>query len=75
TDGDVISTKHLPDHCVTAQFNEKARFSLRGELKTLADIEKEYLKWAVTHFQGDKKQLAEKLGLGERTLYRKLKTL
>jgi DNA-binding NtrC family response regulator len=32
-----------------------------------------YLEWAVATFPGDRQSLAAKLGVSERTLYRKLK--
>lgn len=38
----------------------------------LASLEKRYLAWAAEHFPGDRKALAERLGISERTLYRKL---
>ncbi|MCW9089220.1 MAG: hypothetical protein OQK54_06790 [Gammaproteobacteria bacterium] len=34
-----------------------------------------YLRWAIARFHGEKRQLAEKLGVSERTLYRKLSEL
>jgi len=38
-------------------------------------VEREYLQRVVQHFEGDNKTLAKKLGVSERTLYRKLRTL
>jgi len=32
-----------------------------------------YLAWAAEHFQGDRRTLAQRLGISERTLYRKLR--
>lgn len=43
------------------------------EIAPLASLEKRYLAWAAGHFHGDRKTLAERLGISERTLYRKLK--
>jgi DNA-binding NtrC family response regulator len=39
----------------------------------LEQLEKSYLEWAVATFPGDRQSLATKLGVSERTLYRKLK--
>ncbi len=39
----------------------------------LEEVERRYLAWASAEFDGDRKALASKLGLSERTLYRKLK--
>jgi DNA-binding NtrC family response regulator len=42
------------------------------EIAPLANLEKRYLAWAAENFPGDRKSLAERLGISERTLYRKL---
>jgi two-component system, NtrC family, response regulator HydG len=39
----------------------------------LDKLERRYLIWADEHYSGDRKTLAENLGVSERTLYRKLK--
>ncbi len=56
--------------------------SLRGEtawtqaaLRPLREIENEYLAWARDHFTGERSELAAKLGMSERTLYRRLRML
>jgi transcriptional regulator with PAS, ATPase and Fis domain len=38
----------------------------------LETAELRYLQWALAHHAGDRKSLAEQLGISERTLYRKL---
>ncbi len=38
----------------------------------LGRVETEYVRWALGHMAGDKRALAMKLGISERTLYRKL---
>ncbi|MEE4237136.1 MAG: helix-turn-helix domain-containing protein [Anderseniella sp.] len=38
----------------------------------LETAELRYLQWALAHHGGDRKSLAEQLGISERTLYRKL---
>lgn len=40
------------------------------EIVPLADIKDRYLRWAVETFQGPRSELAERLGVSERTLYR-----
>ncbi len=74
-DGNTILVRHLPDSCSQTEFFQQTSIAFSGEIKSLAEIEKDYLKWAVAQFNDDKKALSEKLGLGERTLYRKLKEL
>jgi DNA-binding NtrC family response regulator len=44
-----------------------------AEIAPLESLEKRYLAWATENFQGDRKALAEQLGISERTLYRKLR--
>ena len=48
-------------------------FEVVDEILPLEEVEARYLKWAVARFGGDKASLARKLGLGQRTFYRKLK--
>ena len=72
--GGNISAEHLPgivssDVCAS---DDEVRFS---HVLPLDVLEKKYLCWALHHYKGDRKQLAKALGLGERTLYRKLEKL
>jgi len=46
-----------------------------AEILPLADVERRYLEWAVSTFPGNNSELARRLGVGERTLYRKLQEL
>ncbi len=41
--------------------------------KTMADMEREAISAALLHSRGNRRRAAEMLGIGERTLYRKLK--
>jgi len=41
----------------------------------LREIEKRYLEWAVATHAGERAELAEKLGMSPRTLYRRLREL
>lgn len=51
--------------------DKKAQFPFES-IKTLEQLEQDYLSWLSVHFNGDNKTLAEKLGVSERTLYRKM---
>jgi len=42
---------------------------------SLKDLEAEHIKQLLEHFNGNRKKVAEKLGVSERTIYRKLKKL
>ena len=71
-DDDIVETQHLPDECITEIDNkDKACFS---DLISLKELEKRYLEWAMTRVD-NKIELANKLGISERTLYRKLEQL
>jgi two-component system response regulator HydG len=70
-DGDVLMPEHFPDPC-----GEKQR-SLRSghgfsEAMTLKDMEHRYLEWQLEHSGLGRKELAERMGVSERTLSRKL---
>ncbi|MBZ0105649.1 MAG: sigma-54 dependent transcriptional regulator [Sulfuricella denitrificans] len=71
-DGNTILPRHL--HFGTMKSGKEASSAATAfdELISLADMEKRYLSWAAKNFSGDRKSLAEKLGMSERTLYRKL---
>ena len=44
-----------------------------GDVRTLADIETESIRFALGHYRGQMSQVARKLGIGRSTLYRKMK--
>ncbi|GAB6042703.1 sigma-54 interaction domain-containing protein [Endothiovibrio diazotrophicus] len=69
-DGERVLPEHLPEELreAAAESDPQAAF----ELMPLAAMERRYLTWAARRFPGDRKALADALGLSERTLYRKL---
>jgi two-component system response regulator HydG len=73
-DGDVIKPQHLPrmrePPADAAAATAPAGFS---DLVPLDQLERRYLEWAAANFAGDRSSLAAKLGVSERTLYRKLR--
>jgi DNA-binding NtrC family response regulator len=46
-----------------------------AEILALAEVERRYLEWALAAFSGSRGELAAKLGVAERTLFRKLRRL
>ena len=89
TDSDVIEIEHLPEELFNHKQKNRAEQGLSAdpELKTVLELnddnmdklltleqhENKYLFWLQQHFKGDNVALAKKLGISERTLYRKLK--
>jgi len=75
-EGDLILPEHLPEECgcIVEKMEPKPVLQVVMPMP-LREVEQQYLQWAVQHFEGDKKALAKKLGVSERTLYRKLNIL
>ncbi len=67
-DGDTLLPEHLPPEVGANQ----PPAPVVDEIVPLATAELRYLQWALAHHDGDRKSLAERLGVSERTLYRKL---
>ena len=73
-DGEVIDLPHLldmADDLPPPRLAEDGAFRL-GEVVDLSTLEVRYLAWASQRSDGDHAQLAERLGVSPRTLYRKL---
>ncbi len=71
-DGPEIGPEHLA--CCAEPGSEAAgRLRFVGPLRPLAEVERDYLRWAAAVHRGDRRSLARRLGLSERTLYRKLR--
>lgn len=47
----------------------------RGNVRPLADVEGEMIRFAIDHYSGQMSEVARRLGIGRSTLYRKLKEL
>ena len=47
----------------------------KGDVRTLADIEEQAIRFALEHYRSHMTEMASKLGIGRSTLYRKLKEL
>jgi DNA-binding NtrC family response regulator len=73
-DGDTLLPRHLPEEC-RLHAPQPATLVPRGEIVPLEEMETRYLSWAAASFDGDNASLARKLGIAERTLYRKLRRL
>jgi DNA-binding NtrC family response regulator len=70
-----------PDPARTAlesQITEPARpavdaVSMDGEVRPIAEIEEELIRFALSFYHGQMSEVARRLGIGRSTLYRKLK--
>lgn len=76
-DGDRILPRHLPPEvCGATMAPELVGDTLPcGEIVPLAELEERYLRTVAERFQGGRRELADRLGISERTLYRKLSGL
>ena len=76
-DRDQETESSAPHHHETAEFsipdNQIASTGPSGEVRKLADVEEELIRFALKFYHGQMSQVARKLGIGRSTLYRKLK--
>lgn len=70
TDTDMIKPQHLSDERL-----EMGAVIPDLVIYPLSEVERRYLAQVSAKFTGDRKELAEKLGIGERTLFRKLQKI
>lgn len=70
-DGDTIHTQHLPS--LLSRSSPALVAGGNEEVLPLEEVERRYLLRVVSQFQGDRRALAERLGISERTLFRKLR--
>ncbi len=70
-DGDVLLPEHFPHPCKPKHSEAHAQKDFH-EIQTLEELEREYVAWQVQHSGLGRKELAERLGVSKRTLFRKL---
>lgn len=73
TDGSTIYPEKLPENCQTT--DARLHESTQDEIISLEENEQRYLLRVIETSGEDRETLAKKLGLSERTLYRKLQAL
>ena len=74
-DGDWILPEHLSDDCMRPPASNGSAREWPDELLSLGELERRYLTRITATHTGDRRALADKLGISERTLYRKLRQL
>lgn len=72
-DGSTILGSHLPEECRCGGQAVPEPDPRADDVVPLDEIERRYLRRVVARFPGDKRQLANMLGVSERTLYRKIR--
>ena len=72
---DAVATSPLAvvDVSSTASDNVIVSTNTSGDVRKLADVEEELIRFALRFYRGQMSQVARKLGIGRSTLYRKLK--
>jgi len=73
-DGDWIAPRHLPAALRDAPPRPRGPWPWGADLLPLDEVEQRYLRWARARVSS-RSELAERLGVSERTLYRKLQGL
>ncbi|NEI70241.1 response regulator [Rhizobium lusitanum] len=61
------------DASASASDNVIVSTNIAGDVRKLADVEEELIRFALKFYRGQMSQVARKLGIGRSTLYRKLK--
>lgn len=74
-DGDTILPEHLPGDCRCEELATSADVVQADEILPLEVIEQRYLRQVLDRYPEDRRMLAGKLGISERTFYRKVKAL
>lgn len=75
SDDGAIGVEHLPQALTDSQPNagRSGMYPVMPDsVVHLDDFENRYIQWACRHFIGSRSELAEQLGISERTLYRKM---
>jgi two-component system response regulator HydG len=72
-EGGVILPEHLPDKCRESLGPPRPQLQFEGDIVPLSEAEELYIIWASQRSSGSQRVLARRLGVSERTLYRKLR--
>ena len=71
-EGSLILPEHLPDECRRPARPDQASLLFDGTVVALEEAESRYIAWARHNTDCSQRELARRLGISERTLYRRL---
>jgi DNA-binding NtrC family response regulator len=74
-DGDTIEVEHLPRDCACSDAPGRAPEPGECQVVPLEVAERRYLLRVLREYRGERRELAARLGISERTLYRKIEAL
>jgi DNA-binding NtrC family response regulator len=74
-DADAILKEHLPEECRPATVASATSDPASDPILSLEEVEQRYLRELLAHYHGDRRSLARRLGISERTFYRKIRGL
>ncbi|MGB5401000.1 MAG: sigma-54-dependent Fis family transcriptional regulator [Thermoanaerobaculia bacterium] len=72
-EGNVILPEHLPPDCRASGDLSSPELEFEGDVVPLGEAEVLYIDWAAKRTVGSQRALSRRLGISERTLYRKLR--
>ena len=71
-DDGIVHRSHLPRRCLQS---DSTQTNLKDKIVSLEEAERSYLQSALRQHTGSRQELASRLGIGERVLYRKIAEL
>jgi len=74
-DGDTLSTEHLPNECRCTPATAVPPLPADNGIISLEENEQRYLSAVLARFKGERSELADKLNISQRTLFRKISKL
>jgi DNA-binding NtrC family response regulator len=71
----LLKTDVPPEPSVSEKHGALPMLDSSGDLRPLADLEAEIIRFGIAHCRGRMSQVARRLGIGRSTLYRKLESM
>jgi DNA-binding NtrC family response regulator len=61
------------DNWLAQRYGDARLLDERGEMRAIGALEEEVIRFAIAHYRGRMSEVAQRLGIGRSTLYRKIK--